>query len=220
MTSDVDSESRWSMSTMCPQTHGHFKKMHQVNREKSPVLKDQMRFATETRLQTVGSACVQRQDSAQKQGLREVVWVDFTQIQPRKASKRRQHAGEDFEPKVFFVTEPIGSSLDNSDLVVEPLDEAERDFVFLLAVGGDAIPMTIDHVGELLVGFQPLPFERGAPLLEEAPCPALVLVAPELAERFLEQVGGIEPFVGPQQCLQSLSALQRQIFLARQQRVF
>src|SRR5664279_5007005 len=50
MTSDVDSESRWSMSTMCPQTHGHFKKMHQVNREKSPVLKDQMRFATETRL--------------------------------------------------------------------------------------------------------------------------------------------------------------------------
>src|SRR5664279_127363 len=140
-------------------------------------------------------------------GLREVVWVDFTQIQPRKASKRRQHAGEDFEPKVFFVTEPIGSSLDNSDLVVEPLDEAQRDFVLLLAVCSDAVPMAVDHAGELLVGFQPLPFERGPPLLEEAPCPALVLIAPELTKGFLEQVGGIEPFVGPQQCLQSLSAL-------------
>jgi Recombinase len=73
-------------------------------------------------------------------GLREVVWVDFMQIQPRKGAKRWQHAGKDFESKVLFVAEPIGSSLDNSDLVVEPLDEAQRDFVLLLAVGCNAIP--------------------------------------------------------------------------------
>jgi hypothetical protein len=38
-----------------------------------------------------------------KLGLREVVWVDFMQVQPRKASKRWQHAGKNFEPKVLFV---------------------------------------------------------------------------------------------------------------------
>jgi hypothetical protein len=35
MTSDADSESRWPMSIMCPQTHEHFKKMHQENRKKT-----------------------------------------------------------------------------------------------------------------------------------------------------------------------------------------
>jgi hypothetical protein len=33
---------------MCPQTHGHFKKMHQENREKPAILKAELRFATET----------------------------------------------------------------------------------------------------------------------------------------------------------------------------
>jgi hypothetical protein len=78
-------------------------------------------------------------------GLREVVWVDFMQIQPRKVSKRWQHAGKDFESKVLFVAKPTGSSLDNSDLVVEPLDEAQRDLVLLLAVGCDAIPRMGDR---------------------------------------------------------------------------
>src|SRR3982074_2969323 len=36
------------MSSMCPQTHGNFKKMHQQNREKPPILKAILRFATET----------------------------------------------------------------------------------------------------------------------------------------------------------------------------
>ena len=80
--------------------------------------------------------------------------------------------------------------------------------------------MTIDHVSELLVGFQPLPFERRAPVLEEPSCPALVLVAPELSKGLLENIGGVQPFVGAQQGPQCLSALQREVLLARQQRVF
>jgi hypothetical protein len=44
------------------------------------------------------------------------------------------------------------ATLDHPDLVVETLDEAKRDLVLWLTVGGDPIPMTIDHLGELLIG--------------------------------------------------------------------
>ncbi len=46
--------------------------------------------------------------------------------------------------------------------------------------------MTIDQ-RELLVGFEPLPFQAREPVLEEAPCPALALVVPELAEGLLSE---------------------------------
>src|SRR5947207_15775259 len=80
--------------------------------------------------------------------------------------------------------------------------------------------MAIDHGGELLVGLEPLPFERRAPVLEEAPRPTLVLVAPELAKGLLEQIGGVQSLVGSQQCPQRLAALQSEVLLARQQRIF
>src|SRR3954466_8135146 len=107
--------------------------------------------------------------------------------------QRRQHAGEDFEPQVVFVVQAVGAALDHPDLVVEPLDEAERDLVLKPAVGSDPVPMTIDHRGELLIRLQPLPLEAGAPILEEASRPALALVAPQLAETLLEDIGGVEP---------------------------
>ena len=110
--------------------------------------------------------------------------------------------------------------MDHADLVVEPLDEAQRDLVLRPAVGGDAVPMTIDHLGELLVGLEPLPLEDCPPVLEEPPCPALAFVVPELAEALLENVGRIQPLVGRQQIFKRLLALQRQVLLARQQRVF
>ena len=50
--------------------------------------------------------------------------------------------------------------------------------------------MAINHLGELHVGRQPLLLEARTPVLEEASRPALALVLPELAEGFLEQVGG------------------------------
>jgi hypothetical protein len=101
-------------------------------------------------------------------GLREVVWVEFT---PKRgeASEHRQHAGKDFETKVLFIAYSVRASLDDADLVVEPFDEAERDLVLRFAVGGDTVPVAIDHVCELLVGLQSLPLERRAPVLEEAP---------------------------------------------------
>ena len=67
-----------------------------------------------------------------------------------------EHASEDLESQIFLVTQAVRAALDDANLVVEPLDEPERDLVLGLAVGGDSIPMTLDHLGELLVGFEPL----------------------------------------------------------------
>src|SRR5215204_239310 len=132
----------------------------------------------------------------------------------------RQHASEDLEPQVLLVAQAVGAPLDDPDLVVEPLDEAERDLVLGSAVGGDAIPMTVDHGGELLIRRQPLPLQAGAPVLEEASSPALALVAPQLAEALLQQIGRVEPLVGRQQRLQRPLAVEREILPARQQGVF
>src|ERR1700686_2139835 len=80
--------------------------------------------------------------------------------------------------------------------------------------------MTVDHRGEFLIRLEPLPLEARAPVLEEAPRPALALIAPQLAKALLEDVGRVEPLVGRQQGLQRLFALKREVLLARQQRVF
>src|SRR6516225_2841672 len=80
--------------------------------------------------------------------------------------------------------------------------------------------MALDHRRELLIGFEPLPLQARAPVLEEASCPALALVAPQLAEALLENIGRVEPLVGRQQCLQRLLAVEREVLLARQQSVF
>ena len=79
--------------------------------------------------------------------------------------------------------------MDDANLVVQPFDEAQRDLVLRLAIGGDSIPMALDHLGELLVGRKALPLQACAPGLEESPRPSLALVAPELPEGLLEQVG-------------------------------
>src|SRR5260370_30507983 len=80
--------------------------------------------------------------------------------------------------------------------------------------------MTIDHCREFLIRLEPLPLEARAPVLEKASCPSLALVAPQLAEALLENIGRIEPLVGPQQRLQRLLALYREVLLARPQPVF
>src|SRR5208282_2079167 len=111
-------------------------------------------------------------------------------------------------------------ALEDADLVVEAFDKAERDLVLRLAVGGDAVPMTVDHLGELLVGLEPLPFQAGAPVLEEAPRPSLPLVVPELSEGFLQNIGRVQPLVRGQQQLERSLALQAEVLVAREQRVF
>jgi hypothetical protein len=55
--------------------------------------------------------------------------------------------------------------------------------------------MPVDHFGELFIRCEPLPLQARAPVLEEAPRPTLALVVPELAERFLQNVGRVQPLV-------------------------
>ena len=62
-----------------------------------------------------------------------------------------------------------------SRVVTLALDEPElspRELAVRF-VGGDAIPMTINHLGKLLIGLEPLPLEACPPVLEEAPRPSL-----------------------------------------------
>src|SRR3989442_343279 len=134
-------------------------------------------------------------------------------------SDRGQHAAEDLEAQVLLIAEAVGPALDDAHLVVEPLDEAEGDLVLGGTVGRDAVPVTLDHLRELLVGLEALPLERLAPVLEEAPGPSLAGVVPKLAEGLLEEVGGVEAPVRGQQELERLAPLQRQVLATRAQRV-
>ena len=47
--------------------------------------------------------------------------------------------------------------MDDADLVVVPFGKSERDFVFRFAVCGDAVLVTLDHLGEFLVWRKTLP---------------------------------------------------------------
>ena len=67
-------------------------------------------------------------------------------------SDLRQHASQDLKAKVLLVVQTIGSSLDDTNLIVEALDKTQRGLIFGLAVSGDALPVTVYHAGKLLVG--------------------------------------------------------------------
>ena len=84
--------------------------------------------------------------------------------------------------KIRFIAYSVSASLDRPDLVVESLSESKRDFVLQFAIG-DSVPMAIDRISELLIRLQPLRFERCAPVLEEAACPALLLVSSRVGQR-------------------------------------
>src|SRR6188474_654906 len=103
-------------------------------------------------------------------------------VEHRARLELRQHAGENLQPQVFFVAQAVGSTLDDADLVVQSFHESQGDLVLWPAIGGNAIPMPIDHLGEALVGREPLPLQTRPPVLEESPRPALAFVVPELTE--------------------------------------
>jgi len=91
--------------------------------------------------------------------------------------------------------------------------------VVRVAVTDDPVPVALDHVGELLEGFKPLPAQLGFPVLEESLGPERVPVIPELPEGLLEQIRPVESFVGLQQRAQGPSALGIQIGFVGQQRI-
>lgn len=125
--------------------------------------------------------------------------------------------GDDLHSQVFLVAKAVRLALNDTNGVVQSLDATERDFVLGLAIGGDAIPMTFDHGRKLLEGLKPLPAQTALPVVEEASRPTFAFVVPELAEGFLEQVGGVEPLVGREQRLECLPAIEVQVVPVRQQ---
>ncbi len=139
-------------------------------------------------------------------GLRVIEWVD---------SYLLEHTGEDFEPKIFLIPQTIGPSLDDPDFVVEPFNEPERDFVFWPAVSCNAIPVSLNQLGELFIGPQPLPSQRLFPVVKEPPSPPLRPIALKLAEGLFQEVCGLQPFIGAQKLLQCLLPIQRQVFSVR-----
>ena len=70
----------------------------------------------------------------------------------------RQHARQHLETKIVLISEAIGSALYDTDLVIETFHEAEGYFVLGLAEGGDSVPVVLDHLGELLIRLEALPF--------------------------------------------------------------
>jgi len=131
-----------------------------------------------------------------------------------------QHTGQNLQPQVLLVPQAVGSALKNPDLVVEIVHESERRFVLRPAVGRDPFPMPFDHRRELLIGRQPLVLERVLPVVEEPPRPSFLPVVPQLFERFLEQIGRAQSFVGFQQPSEIGPATADEVLPARQQRVF
>src|ERR1700687_5490128 len=142
------------------------------------------------------------------------VWVNLGRF-----SDFREHTGKNLEAEVLLVTEPVGTPLDDPDLVVDALHEPQGDFVLLVAVGPDAVPVVLEHAGEFLERLQPLPPEGVAPVVEEASGPPGALVVPQLVKRLLEEVGLIEPPVGLEQQAQRLLPFEGEVLPVRQQRV-
>src|SRR5271157_5963891 len=153
-----------------------------------------------------------RAEQLEKKALLPTEWVTLDRF-----SDFGQHAREDFEAEVLFVSKSVGSSLDDADLVVDPFDEAQRHLVLLMAIRRDPVPVFLDHPGELVVRLEALPPQGRLPSLEESPRPHLPLVVPQLTEHLLEQIGFVQPPVGLEQRLQRLTPLLRQVGPAGQQ---
>ncbi len=109
--------------------------------------------------------------------------------------------------------------MQNPNLVVDPLDQSKTDFVLRMTIGGNAIPMGFNQLGELPIRLQSLPFQVVFPTLEEGPRAAFGAVVPELSEAFLEDVGGVQAPVGLQQFLQRSLPIQTQVLGDRESKV-
>jgi hypothetical protein len=78
-----------------------------------------------------------------------------------------QHAGEDFQAKVFFVSESVRPQLDDPDLGVDSLNEPQGELFLGLAVRRNPAPVPLDDRGELLDRFEQLPFQGFFPVTVE-----------------------------------------------------
>ena len=109
--------------------------------------------------------------------------------------------------------------MEHPDLVIDPFNKSETDFVFGMTIGGDPIPVGFNHCSELPVRLQSLPLQAVLPALEEGAGTPFGPVVPQLAESFLEQIGRVQTPVGLEQLFQGPSAVQTQVLAPRQQRI-
>ena len=70
----------------------------------------------------------------------------------------RQHAGQDFDPEIFFVPKTISPTLNDPDFVVQTFDESERNIILWFTEGGNAVPVALNQFCKLLIQFKSLPF--------------------------------------------------------------
>ena len=73
-----------------------------------------------------------------------------------------------------------------------------------MTIGGNAIPMGFNQLGKPSIRLQSLPFQAVLPSFKEGAGTALGSVIPELAEGFLEEVGGVQTPVGLEQFFSGL----------------
>jgi len=108
--------------------------------------------------------------------------------------------GTNLEEEVFVVSEAVGHSLDDFDLVVDAFQEAgvERP----AAVGQDAGEVFLEPPGELLQGFDAAEDRSVVPLLPEPPGRSFVDVGPEVLEVVLEDVDRGQFPIGMEQLVQ------------------
>src|ERR1700752_5378122 len=114
-----------------------------------------------------------------------------------------KHAGEDLQAQIFFIAQSVCASLNDADLIVQAFNEPEGDLVLGGTIRRNPLPMAINHLRQLFVGFKALPLQGNRPVLKEAARPAFLLIVPQLAERLLEQVSGLQPLVSTEQDLES-----------------
>ena len=122
-------------------------------------------------------------------------------------SNLRQNRSQDVRREIFLIAQTVGTTLDDCYFVVQPLDEGKGDLVFWLAVGGDAVPVSLVHLGELLVRLQALPRQSRPSVLEEL-------------EGLLVQVGGVQARIRRQRQRQVLLRRAGEVLRVWQDRVF
>ncbi len=131
----------------------------------------------------------------------------------------RQEGRENLQPQVCLIPIAIGAPLNHTNFVIQSLDEAELDRIPWMAIGHDAVPVPLDQGGKFLKRPEPLPLELLLPTGEELARPPFTTVGPELPELLLEQVGGGQALVGPQQLPKRAAAGQCEIGTVGEQRV-
>ena len=79
------------------------------------------------------------------------VYADSCGLKTSFLGNGRKECGHDLKLEIFIVAIAVGASLQNTDFVVDPFNQAETDFVLRMTVGGNSIPVGLNHFGELLV---------------------------------------------------------------------